>query len=687
MTDEYNKPSEERESTGSGRALDPVGALRRHWKKGAIVFLAILAVGLPFAWKKSKPAYRAEGVIYVSPRNWRNLEADQEQELQSNSQFREFMQQQAHTINRYDIVLPVVLNGAPGATYFRNKLESDRSAADRLRSTLQIAAVPDTYQMTVGLEGDKADGLAEVINAVMENYLQVARREMFFDSETRLKNLAEERDRMRADMAKTMEQRNAIAERIGTTLFNGGVINNYERLAGANLDALMDARRQQAAAEAAIGKGENRGPIVASIESMATEETLRDGALTSYRSTLSARRAELLMKIQGLSPKHAGRIAAEKDIAAIDAEIQRATREAQAMTSTRIQSIQAGKLAQSNELEKRLIRQSNDIRGKAAEYMRNYQAAMDLGVETERLRKRLSATEDRINTLQLEIRAPGYVRIFSTAMRPEIPIRGGRRKLFAIVFAVALALALGIPVAFDFLDPRVRSTKELESVLGLPVTGWLPAMHGDTGDSGQVLRLALTVRRHLEKLDGVLALSALRHGTGSSSISLALGNALEAIGVKTLVIEINPATPDPRYLMGQHRPGVAQWMAGAPFTACINPSTDQLPERIATGEKATELDLMASDAIERLLDEARQRYACVLVDASPLGCTLLGEELVRRISAVLLVSQADRDSRAELAAGLKTIERLQPKVFGSVLNQVTVTGKEKTDDSAAVRAA
>jgi len=686
MTDEYSKTYEARESTGSGRKLDLPGALRRHWKKGVLVFLAVLALGLPAAWQKGKAAYRAEGVIYVSPRNWRNLDNDPEQELQSNSQFREFMQQQAHTINRYDIVLPVVTGGAPGAVYFRGKLENDRRAADRLRGALQIAAVPDTYQMTVALEGDKPDGLSEVVNAVMENYIQVARREMFFDSESRLKNLAEERDRMQADMTKTMEQRGAIAQRIGTTLFSGAVINNYEKLAGANQDALMDARRQHLAAEAAIGVGQNRETVKASVDALATEETLRDNALTSYRATLSARRGELLMKIQGLAPKHAGRIAAEKDIAAIDSEIHRATQEAQLMAANRMQSIKAGKLAQASDLENKFQRQEAEIKTKASDYMRNYQAAVDLGGELERIRKRLNATEDRINQLQLETKAPGYVRIFSPAMRPDIPIRGGRKRLFGMVTLAALALALLVPVSFDYLDPRVRSPRELQAVLGLPVTGWMPRVTNETGDAGQVLRLAVVVRRHLEKLNGLLAITSLRHGTGSSSISLALGKALETIGVKTLVIEANPKTPDLRYAMGKSRPGVAQWIAGASFHDCVHPATPQLPERIATGEGATELELMSGDGMQRLLAHARQHYDLVLVDASPIACSLLGEELVRRTSAVLLISQAERDSRAELKACVEMIEKLQPRIFGSVLNCVR-TGKEDANDNAAVRAA
>jgi len=665
-------PAQENQESGTGRAIDLKGALLRYWKIGTCVFFVVIFLGVPIAWMKGKPRFRAEGVIYISPRNLRNLDSDQEQDLQSNSQFREFMQQQAHTINRYDIVLPIVQAGAPGAVYFRSNGENERRATDRLRGALEIASVPDTYQMTVALEGDTPKGLAEVVNAVMENYVQVARKEMFFDSDSRLKNLYDERDRTQNEISQASEQRDKIAEKLGTTLFNGGVINNYEKQAGSNLDALMDARRQRLTAESSLGAGEGNDAVQDGIEATASVAAQGDSALTSYRASLITRRAELLMRTQGLAPKHAGRIAAEKDIATIDAELERATSEAKKMAANNLRNMQRGKLAQSSDLEKKLTREAAGIQAKANDYMRNYQGAIEVGEELVRLRKRLNATEDRISTLQLEVKAPGYVRIFSQAMTPDIPVKGGRKRLLEMVMAAALLLGLGVPIGIDFVDPRVRSARELEAVLGLPVTGWLPRIQGALPDSEELLRLAVIVRRHLTELSkGALVISAMNHGSGSSTISLGMAKAMDSLGVKTLVIEVNPKTPDPRYLLGKEHPGFAQWIAGkSSLRQCINPATREFPARICTGEGAQELALMAGDMASLLIQEARKEYDLVLIDAAPVVGSLLTEELIREIDAVMLVSQARTDNRKDIKAAMKTIENLRPRTFGSVLNKV-----------------
>jgi hypothetical protein len=96
--------------------------------------------------------------------------------LESNSQYREFVQQQVKTINRFDIVFAALQKLGDKRFLWQNRKEPDRIAAERLQGTLEIKPVPDTYQITVGLEGKKSEGLAEVVNAVVESYLAELRK-------------------------------------------------------------------------------------------------------------------------------------------------------------------------------------------------------------------------------------------------------------------------------------------------------------------------------------------------------------------------------------------------------------------------------------------------------------------------------------------------------------------------------
>jgi hypothetical protein len=92
------------EPKSSPRSINPVESLRQHSRLALGIALGVIVLGLPAAWWKGRPTFRTEGVLFVSPRFLRNLDTDPEHELQSNSQYREFVQQQVRNINRYDIV-------------------------------------------------------------------------------------------------------------------------------------------------------------------------------------------------------------------------------------------------------------------------------------------------------------------------------------------------------------------------------------------------------------------------------------------------------------------------------------------------------------------------------------------------------------------------------------------------------
>src|SRR5579872_725532 len=76
-----------------GPRIDPIGSIRKHPLFAIAVFVLIAILGAPLAWIKGKSTYSTSAVIFVSPKFLANLQDDKEFELQSNSQYREYVQQ------------------------------------------------------------------------------------------------------------------------------------------------------------------------------------------------------------------------------------------------------------------------------------------------------------------------------------------------------------------------------------------------------------------------------------------------------------------------------------------------------------------------------------------------------------------------------------------------------------------
>lgn len=651
------------QSTGTGRVMNPLASLRKHRLAAALVFGGVVLAGLPYAWIKGKSVFRAEGVLYVSPRVLRNLDSDQEQELQSNSQYREFVQQQVRTINRYDILASVLKQPAI-AKLWRKPNETERHSIERLQTALDILPVADTYQVTVALEGEKAPGLAEVVNGVLNEFTAVAQREMLWDADGRMDKLRQEQANVSAEIAGLMERKTHMSGELGTTVFNDAMINTYDKRLSGALDALEEARRQRFAAEDALS-----GKAAPGLAASALDKAMNDSGLTSLKGTLNQRKAYLLTSIQGLSPQHAGRIAAEKEMKEIDDKIAQATAELHSSMQSNLHDIQQSRFEQAQLLEQQIQKDVDSLRGQAEAYSRGYQTTLEIGDEISRLQKRLDATEDRISFLSVESKSPGFVRVFSPARVPELPFQGGRKKLFLMVLAAALALAAVVPIALDTLDPRIMTERELEALLAMPVSG---ALTGAALVEG-ARRLAVVLHRHAEALPkNAVVFTGVSAHSDSTATALATGNALRALGLRPLVIEAKPAAAgsgDKRYRGRQERPGLAELLSGdASLEECILNGNAKYPDRIATGGNATVDCLLPADPILGILEDAARSYDVVLIDAAPVARSLASEEFVRLTGAVLLVAEAEKDTRAELKKTMTLLERLQPPAFGAVLS-------------------
>ncbi len=699
MLQEFPKHREDQETLqASARAIDPIASLLRHWKLGLLAALIVLIAGIPFAWFKGRPIWRSEGVIYVSPRFQRNLETDPEHELQSNSQYREFVQQQVRTISRFDIAERAMAQGGEAAKSWKRAKEPERRAIDRLRGSLQISPVPDTYQVTVALEGEKAAGLADLVNAVMESYISTMQTELMYDSTSRLQHLETERTDLEQQIERLIEERTQIAQSLGTTVFSQGIVNSYDRMLGASSEALMEARRTRFIAEVGTVNGDSGAKGIDGVQAEALEKALSDTGLASLKSSLNGRKAELMARISGLSPQHAGRIAAEKEIQQIDNEIERVTQNLRARLAGNLAAIRGSKFQQASSVEDRLQQETKALRSQAESYSRAYQHSIDLGEEIERARKRQNAVEDRINYLRLETQAPGWVRVFSPAQQPDLPVQGGRRKLGLFVLLGALLIGIAVPIGVDYLDPRVREAQELEFHIGLPVTAWLPLADPDpsgaaTVDADAILRAAVSIRRHLHELrHRALVLSAVSHGGGSTTFCLALAAALNRLGVRTLAIEANPLTPDTRYALKPNTGGLIQLMAGQlSIVAGRAHGAHGLPDRVSTGIGTAE-ELLPVERILNILEQTAAGYDLVLIDAAPITKSLPTEELIRVIGAAVIVTDAQKDRKRDVQECMQRLERLKPHAFGSVLNKVSAPPtlgrlRKQTHDSTSVFAA
>lgn len=668
-----------RQPSGSGpgtrRKVNLAGTLRKHRLLTLFVAVVVIAAGVPAAWLLGAPKYSATFVIYVSPRFLSNLGEGGEQKFESATQYRDYVQQNVRTINRFDIVLEALKRIGPLRSVWMKPQETLERAATRLQGALVVEQVPDTYQITATLESPNREGLAELVNAIAAVYLERAKSEEFYASDQRVDSLVQDRTRVQAEIEAEQAKRVELAQELGVSSFTDNYLNPYDRLLVAAKEAEAEARKDAIQAEAQLAAFDDtqRAGGTDALNAYALDQASKDPTLASLMTNLNSRRAQILASLSGLSPEHPGRRAADRELAEIEKERQFAYQRLVDSFSKMMMDQRRADSFKADRAEQRLTDEVRHQESQAASFTRAYQEGIQLGADIDRARKRYDSIEQRLEFFSMEKGAPGYVRLFSAARAPDLPVKGGRKKLFGIFVLIGFAMALVVPVGVDFFDPRIHSPADTEGILGFPLIGWLmeKKQAGPEFSREQILRLANRIAQDQQSNGSrIFAFTSVKAGGGTSSSVLETAAALGRLGVPALAVEANAYRADPRYRRPDSRGLTVLLTANQSLESELVPGDDEMPDRVPVGDIRDEKNLPDIQNLLEVLRQATLAYRVVLVDIPPILVSVDAEFIAGSADVVVLVIEAESVTRAELIRSARSLERIKVPAVSALLNRV-----------------
>ncbi len=675
------------------RIIKPLASVKRHPCVVLLLAGVLLLLGLPIVWLKGHPIYRTEATIQVSPRFAKNLSQDSELDIQSGSQYREFVRQQVRTITRYDVVEEGLKRLGDQRSVWQKPEETERRATEQLIASFDVEPIEDTYLVSVALEGLAPVGLAETVNTVVNVYLERQKSEEFFGSDIRVANLRQRRQELLGEIQNAVERQTAIGQELGLAAFEDKFLNPYDKALIDGSNALAAARRRRMKAEAKFNALEERQKQqqALELESVAREMTANDRGLGDLNTLTAQRRNTLVAKLNGLAEEHPGRAKIEHDIADLDAKLTTGTEAIFKRILSTLRQKRETALAEERARTREEVEQAKSIevaltaevdhqKTNVAWFSTRYNEALTLRGEIERSRKQLDAIDDRLDFISLESKAPGFVRLVSPARAPEEPTKGGRTKLLVILLGVAGVVSAGAAVAIDYFDDRIRTPFEAEQAVGYSAVGWILEQH-DAQTRGfaidQLRRLALALDRERRAHNTRrFALTSVKPGGGASQMTLELARALGNIGVRTIAVELNAFKPDARYKGGVGKTlGVVGVLAGEGSVAdAIVPSDASLPDRLPIGDITEGRHLSTGSHFLSLLQTLSERYDLLLFDTPPILLSADAELFTGIADATFLVIGAESVSVGEVRRAAKLLERLAPSVVGFIVNRVRIFG-------------
>jgi capsular exopolysaccharide synthesis family protein len=269
----------------------------------------------------------------------------------------------------------------------------------------------------------------------------------------------------------------------------------------------------------------------------------------------------------------------------------------------------------------------------------------------------------------------------------DVSSTGARLILAAVLGLVA---SVGIVLLLEKLDRRIRTREQAERSLDLPVLSEMPVVRkwskaraniavatepkSAVADSLRLLAAAITRRPPTEPQ--VILITSPGPGDGKSTVVANLAATFAEVGKRVLVLSCDLRKPRIHSLFGvPNMSGLSEVLSNpadsngsllsgskwrTPLSKVMLVPSGSVPEK--PGE------LLSSDNMRRVLEEARGLADIVLVDTAPVLAAGDSAHLFPLVDAVLVIVRADKTLTQSAERASELLRRLKAPVVGALLN-------------------
>lgn len=336
---------------------------------------------------------------------------------------------------------------------------------------------------------------------------------------------------------------------------------------------------------------------------------------------------------------------------------------------------------------------TEELIAKKQDEMGTIQSARDL----ENAKQEIKTLQDRLILLQtnysnlLATSKPAVSNILELIEKATLPTQpSGLNKYLIVALAGAVGLALGVGASYllEGLDTTLKTPKEVEQVLGLPLVGYLMDMgkayrftryvaehpRSMYSEAVRTLRANLEIQIPEQELRTLMVTSP-DQGDGKSSVSVNLAISLAQGGKRVLLIDTDLRRPTiHKYFEFEDPSGLSEVFEGkSELKDVLHAWGDGRLQVVTAGEsKEVSEEFFSPDKVTAFLEQAKELADIVVVDTPPIA---ISDALIfaSKVDGILLVVRPGATNRDLARLMKKRIDDAQGRVLGVVLNGIPIT--------------
>jgi len=307
----------------------------------------------------------------------------------------------------------------------------------------------------------------------------------------------------------------------------------------------------------------------------------------------------------------------------------------------------------------------------------------DLGINEHLLNNILARMRETSMSSTIETQSARVVDRAAPALKPvspNIPLN------LALGFLGGLALGTAFAFFVAYIDDRVKSSFDIESVIGLPLIGIIPEIKRlDQPEKAQIvvnnqdkqvvesfltLHSSLRLKDESKRAQSILVTSTIP-GEGKSFTVTNLALTFAAHGEKVVIVDCDLRKPNIHKSFGlENLKGVIDICAGTQtvdqvLCKAVHPNLDIIP---AGGRAKNPTQILNSKNFELMLSDLRKRYDRIFIDTPPLAAVSDALIILPLVDGSLFTIFFNRVRRKAAQFSARKLLEVNVPCFGAVLN-------------------
>jgi polysaccharide biosynthesis transport protein len=657
--------------------------INRHWKKIIIAGIITFAILFPIIKIKTKVYYEASGRIKIDPTNASILKNS---ENSITGYYDKYVKTQAEKIKSTQVIKSAVekIDGK----VIKNVFHTDKKGMEGIMyGILEAEQETGTHLMIVTAKGKSAEGIADVVNAVMEAYIEKDMDEERKKDRVRIDYLQKQKENLENEITKKNVMIDLVVKKTGIGDFEASD-TPYKAQTGNLESAYTTAYTDRVEKEKKYNEIKEK---IKKIEKLslegAVEENLKGDTYVSQRKIWILTQIEnMSSQVDGMAQSNPQKKVLEDKINGLFTEMKALEKTARAKAEKMVKNDMDYKnevevadaykdfqVAKSKEEELKASLEA--ARKKYSEISQEMLKGIQIKSELSGLKDSLKIINERIAYLIAETQGPGRAAIYVYASQPIMPSTSNQSKMTLVAFLFSFGWITLVVFAYDIRDKRIKRVGDISFALGTEPNWPISNYQGEflnlaeEAPNNSVYKAVKSFTNKLNKdreLYGtkVAMFTGVDSNSGVTELIINSAQMMSENCSKVLIIEMNHENPSfvEKFNIEKDKYGVCSETIDKKISELVykNRGIDILPINSKLKSK--------NMTIAIIIEKAREEYDYIYIDTAPIMVSDTTEYIVMKSDVGVLVVHGNKTTYPDMVRAVDILGKLELKVFSMILN-------------------